>query len=205
MPAPAIDEVSSPMRGEPQAPRRRLFFALWPGAVRQTELVRAAQGALHAVRGGRRTDPASLHLTLAFLGEVLESDLDRVRACALRASAASAAAPPGLEVTLDGLEYWARSQVLCATSSRPSADAAAFAEVLKAALRGVGLSPDLKPFRAHVTLVRQLSRRAAGRKDALRVLPPVSWIFPDFVLVESRPGPRGSLYSILESWPLFRA
>lgn len=203
---PAIDEVSSPIRREPRAPsHRRLFFALWPDAVRQTELVRAARAALDAVRGGRRTDPSSLHLTLAFLGEVLEIDLDRVRACASRACAKSTTAPPGLEVTLDALEYWPRSQVLCATESRPSADAAAFAEALKDALRGAGLGPDLKPFRAHVTLVRRLPRRGAGRKDMPRILPPVRWTFPDFVLVESRPGPRGSLYSILESWPLFRA
>jgi hypothetical protein len=56
---------------------------------------------------------------------------------------------------------------------------------------------EIKPFRAHVTLVRKVPR---GTYD--RALQPVLWSFTDFALVGSRPGPDGSSYSILNSWPL---
>lgn len=206
-PARPPNEVSGATRHGARAGRaaRRLFFALWPSEARQAELVDAARAALASVRGGRCTEPASLHLTLVFLGAVPESALASVRACALQVSESSRLARPGLEVTLDALEYWGRSRVVCATAGRPSAQSAALAQRLTEGLRGAGFSPDLKPFRAHVTLVRQLARRPGVPENVTLHLAPVAWTFADFALVESRPGPRGSLYSVLETWPLCRA
>lgn len=181
---------------------RRLFFALWPTASMQSELAAAARLAMDSVHGGRVVPRESLHLTLAFLGSVPEPAIVTVResareACQAYPSAGSAA--PSLEVTLDEIDYWPRSQVLCATASRESAGAAELAQGLKQSLSAAGFSPDLKPFRAHVTLARQVRGRPADGE-----LSPVRWAFSDFALVESRTGPSGSLYSVLESWPLFR-
>lgn len=184
----------------------RLFFALWPTEFLQRELEAAASHALGAVREGNRVARESLHLTLVFLGSVPRSSVKCVRACAQRVSEASTLAPHGLEVTLDALERWSRSRLLCATAHREPEPAAQLARSLKDALCSAGFSPDLKPFRAHVTLVRQLRGGAISRQGApeLRIAP-VVWKFGDFALVESRPGPGGSAYSVLETWPLCRA
>jgi 2'-5' RNA ligase len=180
---------------------RRLFFALWPSAAMQGDLAAAARAAVSSVRGGRAVPRESLHLTLAFLGLVPEAAVEAVQKSARGVCPALGSARRPLDLTLDTLDYWPRSQVLCATAgAAPSSGAAELAERLKQALIAAGFSPDLKPFRAHVTLARHVSDWPAERDIA-----PVRWTFSDFALVESRTGPEGSLYSVLDSWPLFRA
>lgn len=201
-------EPSGPERGPSAAVggSRRLFFALWPAAPQQSELEAAANAALAAVRGGRRVARESLHLTLSFLGSVPQAAVASVRECAHSVSEVSGVALPGLEVALDALEWWPRPRVLCATASRDPEAAAELARTLEDALCDAGFGPDLKPFRAHVTLMRQLGSRSISRQDAAALrMSPVVWTFSDFALVESRPGPEGSVYSVLESWPLCRA
>lgn len=192
--------------GAAERSARRLFFALWPSRAMQAELADAARDVLAAVRGGRWIERESLHLTLVFLGSVPQSAVGTVHACARSAAEASSLEPPGIEIALDTIEYWPRAEVLCAIASRRSASAAVLARHLKEALGAAGFGPDPKPFRAHVTLVRKLRRRPAGRRRVPRPrLRPVVWTFGDFALVESRPGPQGSAYSVLESFPLCEA
>ncbi len=179
---------------------RRLFFALWPTASMQSELAAAARVATDSAHGGRVVPRESLHLTLAFLGSVPEPAIVTVRESALGVRPSAGSGAPSLEVTLDEIDYWPRSQMLCATASRESAGAAELAERLKRSLSAAGFSPDLKPFRTHVTLARQVRGRPSGR-----TMSSVRWTFGEFALVESRTGPRGSLYSVLDSWPLCRA
>lgn len=124
----------------------------------------------------------------------------------------------GVTVELDRIEYWKKPRLLCATAGdkgestgqRPESvvrqsGAGALARLLKSLLTAAGFSLDAKPFRAHVTLARKVmsgpeSLRDAG-SDAL-VMRPIRWSFTDFALVDSRTAPGGSLYSVLDSWPL---
>jgi RNA 2',3'-cyclic 3'-phosphodiesterase len=179
---------------------RRLFFALWPTAAMQSELAAAVRAAMGSVHRGWEVQEEKLHLTLAFLGSVPEPAIVTVRESARQACRTAASGPPSLELTLDTIDYWPRSQVLCATASRETAGAAELAEGLKQSLSAAGFTPDLKPFRAHVTLARQVRERPPARE-----MSPVRWTFGDFALVESRTGASGSLYSVLDSWPLCRA
>ncbi|MGH8149591.1 MAG: RNA 2',3'-cyclic phosphodiesterase [Steroidobacteraceae bacterium] len=208
---PTAPTVPSPS-GTPTAPgpsaapegARRLFFALWPSAAMQRELEAAARIPPDSMRGGRQVAAESLHLTLAFLGSVPEASLEAVKECARIASRASRIAPPALGVTLDTIEYWPRSQLLCATPGREPAGAAEFAEDLQRGLCDAGFTPDRTPFRAHVTLARRVRRRPAGEPPVLE-MPQVRWTCADFALVDSRTGPGGSAYSVLESWLLCRS
>jgi RNA 2',3'-cyclic 3'-phosphodiesterase len=172
---------------------RRLFFALWPTVAEQTALAAAVGPVLDATRGGRCVPRENLHLTLAFLGSVPESSLAALRA--LMPGIGALQAP--LTVVLDHIDYWRRSEILCATASSPPIAASALAERLKQALVAAQFAPDLKPFRAHVTLARKV--RGIARPLELR---PVTWTFTEFALIESRTEASGSLYSALDSWAL---
>jgi 2'-5' RNA ligase len=174
-----------------------LFFALWPNPALQSTLVDAARNVITAA-GGRPVLPQSLHVTLAFLGAVPEADLGKVEA--IGAEVASTAERAPVQFAFNAIEYWKKPQVLCATAPVPTAGtslADALATKLKSRLVAAGFTPDLKPFRAHVTLMRKVPR---GTYDC--ALQPVTWSFVDFALVGSRPGQGGSSYSVLNSWPL---
>lgn len=176
---------------------RRLFFALWPSAEQQGAIADAAREFLHG-SGARAVPDTNLHVTLAFLGSVPETRVRELAPIAHRVAASGAARPP-LRIAFDRVEYWKKAQVLCAVPS-PLAprDAAALAAALKLDLVAAGFTPDLKPFRAHVTLARKVPRRS----DWNLCLRPVSWRFTGFSLIESRTAASGALYSVVESWPL---
>jgi len=186
-------------RAAPRAPTRRLFFALWPDTAARRALIAASTAAV-AASGGRPVPPAHLHATLAFLGAVPAA---RTAELAALARAAAAAWPPGeapLVLHFTRLAYWRGPQVLCALAPRADAPAGTLAQVLKAAAAAAGFFPDLKPFRAHVTVARKVARAPALPPLAL-----VSWSCNAFALVASTTGGRGSAYSVLETYPLDRS
>ena len=84
--------------------------------------------------------------------------------------------------------------MLWAASRGEGADARAvlLANTLKTHLGLAGFTPDLKPFRPHVSLARNVLRAAR-----LTQMKPVEWVFTDFVLVESRTLPQGAAYTVL--------
>jgi 2'-5' RNA ligase len=71
------------------------------------------------------------------------------------------------------------------------------AETLKNELVRQGFSPDLKPFRPHVTLTRKVVRPIRSSD-----MPAVFSSFKEFVLAESKTEPLGAAYRVLESFPV---
>ena len=194
-------------------PTRRLFFALWPDAEQRGALHSATRKSVKSC-GGRPVPVQSLHVTLAFLGSVPEGRVPELDRIARRvADAFPAAAQPPL-LTFDRLAHWARPQILCALGTEepgavqapgePRDADAAGAPALSASLKNetaaAGFSPDLKPFRAHVTV----ARKVAHAPSAL-ALQPVLWRFEAFALIESRTDPAGPVYSVIESYLLVKA
>ncbi len=177
-------------------PTRRLFFALWPDDTSKQELAHAARKAVKAA-GGRLIPTENLHVTLAFLGSVPEESVPTLVDIAQRVATAAAPDQEVVEVKLDRIAYWPRSQLVCATSRRTSEAARLLAEALKSELVAGGFAPDLKPFREHVTLVRKVARVTHELH-----MPEVVWSFRSFSLIESRTDPSGSIYSCCESWSL---
>jgi 2'-5' RNA ligase len=176
-----------------------LFFALWPAHALQVSLAETTQNVVLAA-GGRPVPPENFHVTLAFLGLVPEVRISQVRAIAQEV--ANEVAHPPVQVNFDAIEYWKKPGLVCATA-RPAtagnASAAALAGALKSHLTGAGFTPDLKPFRAHITLARK-----AVHPIPTMDLDPVAWSFGEFVLVESRTELQGAVYRVLESCPLSR-
>jgi len=194
-------------------PTRRLFFALWPDGEQRGALHSATREGVRSC-GGRAVPAPGLHVTLAFLGAVPEgrvAELDRI---ARRVAQVFPARGQPLLLSFDRLAHWARAQILCAlgagepeaaqaAAERGEAMAAGAPELsarLKNETAAAGFSPDLKPFRAHVTVARKVPHAPA----ALAV-PPVLWRFDAFALIESRTDPGGPVYSVIESYLLVKA
>jgi 2'-5' RNA ligase len=187
------DPLATSDRGEPpREPTRRLFFALWPAEVTREDFARATRKAVHAC-GGRPVPVASLHITLAFLGSVPERRISELSAIACQVGGQSSPAV----LTFDCLEHWARPQLVCATSSRSSAQSTELAEALKKQTAAWGFSPDLKPFRPHVTVARKVVHPTRAF-DMSAVL----WPFAQFALVSSLTASEGPVYSVIESYSL---
>jgi 2'-5' RNA ligase len=170
---------------------RRLFFALWPSDEFRGEIVSATQ-AIARNSGGRVIPPENLHVTLLFLGQVSES-----RFAAVQQAGDACANEPAFELSFDRAEVWGRANLLCLTTSATPAEATALAEKIRHSLREETLGTSEHEFRPHITLARDLPRRRHPEPiNSLRTK------VNEFVLVESRPGPSGSQYSVLARWPL---
>ena len=168
----------------------RLFFALWPDVAERAALAAATRAALHAA-GGRVVPRENLHVTLAFLGSVPE---DRV--AGLRAAALGVRVAPFVLV-LERLAHFARARVLAAMPAGEPTALRALTAQLRERLAAAGFPTDPGPFRAHLTLAREV---AQPREDLHMTA--VALRCASFALVESRTERTGALYSVIDSWPL---
>jgi RNA 2',3'-cyclic 3'-phosphodiesterase len=191
----------------PGEPARRLFLALWPQEAERNALADATFEAVRA-GGGRPVPARNLHVTLIFLGSVPERRIQDVASVARRVAAAFPSSAAPLLLTFDHIEYWRKPQVLCALADGQAAQVHALAEALTKEAAGAGLNPDLKTsqwvgdltiveFQPHVTLARKVKRRIAQTP-----IPPVTWSCGDFALIRSQTLPTGSVYTVLERYPL---
>ncbi|MEJ0085335.1 MAG: RNA 2',3'-cyclic phosphodiesterase [Pseudomonadota bacterium] len=176
----------------------RLFFALVPCAQAGTSLV-AEVAPLVAQLQAQAVPAQNLHATLCFVGAVESERLDALRAVAatLRGDRAT--------LTFDALEIWDKPKILCATAgigggAQPAAE---LAQHLGEAIIAAGFSPDIKPFRPHFTLGRKVrSELAAGLEWPRPLAMPLVMRADRFALMESRRTEAGSLYSVVDTWPL---
>ena len=177
----------------------RLFFALQPSIEQNTGLVDRVTP-LVGLLEAQRVPAANVHATLCFMGAVAEEKLGVLQsvAAAIRGRASA--------LCFDALEHWPKPKVLCATACEDSESAAArtLAERISTSVFEAGFSPDIKPFRAHLTLARKVHAVRAAECEWPRALtPPVSVRCDRFMLMRSDPGESGSIYSVVAEWPLY--
>jgi 2'-5' RNA ligase len=169
---------------------RRVFFALWPGAAVLHRLDQAG-GAAQQRCGGRRMRRETLHLTLAFIGNVPAQRIPELGAIAGAISARA------FELVLDRIDRVAKKNIVWAAASNMPEALLHLAADLDVHLKLAGFHVEERPFAAHVTLLR--NARCNMEKP---VAVPVAWRVEDFVLVESEPKPEGASYRIIGRWPL---
>jgi 2'-5' RNA ligase len=167
-----------------------VFFALWPDEALQQRLHDWAAAAQLRTRG-RLTRAATIHLTLAFLGEIEPARL----ANALRAAQTVAATP--FFLTIDTARYWRHNRIVWAGTDTPPAVLLELVTQLHRALQVAGFQLERRPFQAHVTLIRN-----AQTAPALPLLPPLAWPVREFVLVESQLNAIGARYTVIERFAL---
>jgi len=153
----------------------------------------------------RWTRPEGIHLTLTFIGEVPEDRVEPIRA-ALRGSGCGALAPAALAARGVGVfPDRGRPRVLWAGVVGEVEAAGRVKRVVDEALAPVGVVPEDRPFRPHLTLGRVSGGRGGDWRAVLE--PHVADEFGAFtlaacVLFESRLGAGGARYHALESVPL---
>ncbi|GGB15478.1 RNA 2',3'-cyclic phosphodiesterase [Sphingomonas metalli] len=177
----------------------RLFVALRP-----PRAVRDLLGTLmEAVPGARWQDDEQLHITLRFVGEV-----DRPQAEDL-AAALGQVHGPAPRTALDGVGSFGtrgRADTLWAGVS-PVEPLSRLAASVEQACRHVGLEPERRAYRPHITVARLA--RSAGvasevedwlvRHAALRS---ATFELPHLVLYQSWLGKAGAHYEPVARWPL---
>ena len=167
----------------------RLFFALWPDTAVRDELYRAAQAA-HDGSGGRCMRRDNLHQTLVFVGSVAAERIAGLEA------AAAAIVVPAFKLEWGTTGYWRHNRIIWAAPGAMPLPLIELVGALECVLAGAGIEYDDRPYRAHVTLVRDARAPA--------VLPPLRFDWPvrEFALIESSRDPRGLAYRPIARWPL---
>ena len=161
---------------------KRLFFALWPDH-RQRERLRDVVGSVAKTVEGRAVDRRDWHVTVAFVGPFPEN-----RVPYLLERAAQIEVEP-FRLNFDRLEFWPRPKVasLCAATVPPALQQ--LVDSLNGVLLDLGLKPEDRNYRPHITVVRN-----ARAFTTERLTQRVTTEWSSFELVESVPVPGGVNY-----------
>lgn len=167
----------------------RLFFALWPDTETRAALHAWAREA-QTECGGRVMRADTLHLTLAFLGDVEPAQVKDVQDVHQRAPLTP------FTLVLDQLGYWPARKILWAGAQMPPAPLEATHAALREHLRARGWHIGDGVLHPHITLLRHVRRAPA------ELMPrPLSWHCSDYVLVHSVLTPHGPHYRLLRNPP----
>ena len=161
---------------------KRLFFALWPDH-RQRDRLRDVVASVAKTVEGRAVDRRDWHVTLAFIGPFAE---DRVPYLLERA--AQIEVEP-FRLNFDRLEYWARPRVASLSAATVPPALQQLVDALNAVLLDLGLKPEDRNYRPHITVVRN-ARAFPTERLTQRVI--TEW--SSFELVESVSVPGGVNY-----------
>jgi len=150
--------------------------------------------------GARWIDPENYHITLRFIGDIDQRTADEVERALMRVDR------PGFEMSLSGLDAFGgkkpHSIVACVKSSPVLGELQAEHERI---IQRIGLEPERRKFRPHVTLSRI---KGASESDAATYLalrgdfrtPPFT--VGRFVLLSSRASKGGGPYIMEEAYTL---
>jgi 2'-5' RNA ligase len=167
----------------------RLFFAALPEFDTRQKLESVA-AALRLPKEARRIPAQSLHMTLAFAGEV-----SNVQGAALRAVGA-ALRSPAFDVYLNVQEYWQKSEIVVVAARDEPPALRTLHQRLRTELDRLALA-DPMPFRAHVTIARRVVQAPVFEQRSA-----ACWRVRAFHLVHSARSFEGSVYTVVDTWPL---
>jgi 2'-5' RNA ligase len=145
---------------------------------------------------GRPVPAANFHITLAFVGEIRESDLERLCLSVDQWLARSPA--PGAELELNQTGYWHNTGIYWLGPSEWPQGLSLLAEKLRNLSTAAGGRRDRNTFQPHITLFR----RCDASPPAPAVIPDLNLAYQHFALFESRQGRHGVSYHVIQDWDL---
>jgi 2'-5' RNA ligase len=169
---------------------RRVFFALWPDDQVRWALAEVQRS---LPLSGRPVKPVNLHITLAFVGNVEEEQMQGM------AQAAGQVSNPAFSVAFDRLGYFRKPQILWLGASRSPEALYSLQRSLSDAIAPFGYEAG-QDFRPHITLARK--SRPLPQFESHHKVSPVFWQVNQFALVESQLTESGPTYSVLRTYDL---
>jgi 2'-5' RNA ligase len=202
------DSLSRDESADPGAAAQvRLFFAFWPDGEIRDSIARAAATITDALAndpaggaaagpgsgaaGVRAVAPDNYHVTLAFVGAVSRPRVDVLRQIGREQRAQS------LAIRFDAYEYWPKPEVVVAAAHDVPSPLADLWRTLHRDLLAKEFALTPKALRPHVTLFKNVAKA-----PALPVLSPFTWRATKLCLVRSDTGAEGSVYTVVDHWPL---
>src|SRR5512146_15108 len=174
------------MKRTGQESSRRVFFALWPSAAERAALA-AWQAPLGELCGGRAMQPETLHNTLVFLGDVVERRLEALCLAAQETDFRN------FDLNLTAAHYWGHNHIVYAAPDAAPRRLAELVNRLERRLHHHRFHFDRRPYKPHITLLRN----AKWTDAALPAMPAVRWRVNDFVLAQSLSDEQGARYEVL--------
>ena len=168
----------------------RLYFALWPDDGIRLQLARYRLQ-LARESEGRGVVPVTLHMTLAFLG-----DVDTQQIPVLEKIGASLVAAP-FNYTVNVAGCFPKARVAWLGSKEAPWHLFELQKRLQALLAAAQIGHDRRTFRPHITVVRDVEKPFEDR-----AIPAVKWPVNQFCLVAARSGSAGPEYEVLGGWTL---
>lgn len=165
---------------------RRLFFALWPDD-RQRDRLRDVINSVAKTVEGKPVDRRNWHVTLSFIG-----DFEEHRIAELQEMAGRIQVEP-FRLVLDRMEFWPRPKIACIAAASVPTELQNLVAALNAVVQDVGVMPEARTFRPHITVVRGARTFATERLTQRTV---TEW--SRFELMESVSGPGGVSYRPLK-------
>jgi RNA 2',3'-cyclic 3'-phosphodiesterase len=176
----------------------RTFVAVFPPPEVREALFQAARD-LQASRDFRLVGQEKIHLTLKFLGDVAEDDLDSVKQV-LKPIRENHDPFEASTSTFGAFPTEKKARILWAGIEEGQEHLRAMAEEVDNLLEPAGFERENRPYVPHLTLGRARTRRTT--LDTTETSPPaVRFTVSGVDLVESAPGKNGVTYSILATYP----
>lgn len=176
----------------------RLFVAIFPPAEIQSILAES-KDTLSVEGNAKWTRPENIHLTLKFLGEVTESEVESVSNAL--GKAASRHSPLDLTISgFGGFPSERKARVLWAGLGGETSRLRRLAEDIEDIFEALGFEREKRGFSPHLTLAR--AKKKAMTLEVGRKVEVSGFEVEKIQLVKSETRREGALYTPLEVYPL---
>lgn len=166
----------------------RLFFALCPPAAAREQIAAFLR---ENPAPGKPVPPQNWHMTVLFVGNVPPPVGQAL------AQRPLPDLPEPFSLCLDRCGWWPRPKVGWLAPSEPPPELLAVHRRVREQVAALGVKPDSRPYRPHVTVWKKLSRPWSCQRA-----PAIDWPVQRVHLVRSCLRPTGPEYRSLASWPL---
>jgi 2'-5' RNA ligase len=155
------------------------------------QCITTAARALKLDPSARAVPPENFHMTLAFVGEVPESQLE---AC-LKIGESQRAR--GFTVRFDSYEYWPKARAVVAAAREFPSSLERLWQQIRADLAQYNHALKHEQLRPHVTIARKVPQA-----PVLQAMSSFDWKVQAFTLMQSDTAGTRSIYTVLDTWLL---
>lgn len=167
---------------------RRMFLTVWPNEA-QIEQLYQLQG--DYIGCGKEVSPENLHMTLLFMGDMLDKEVD----CLIESAKDLVVRP--FSISLDRLGYFPKTKIFYVAPSVIPEELTGLQRGLRSCAQYCGVRQLSKRYLPHVSLQRKSEIPSSNPSFS-----PIEWGIDEFHLVESRLDRRAVLYNSIESFSL---